>query len=197
MSKIPIYLVFGPQGSGKSTQAELLSEHLKLPFFDSGSQLRELAHSDKVNSQEIISAITAGDLVSNDILRSMFGEFISNHDCSMGMVIDGFPRTVEQGKLLKEMSKVYNWNVVSFYVEITDKTAKERLSKRYQLVNGKKVFRDDDKPSIVNKRLELFKKETLPVIEELKEYFTVHSIDGEPNKVNVFMQIKKYIANER
>lgn len=193
--RMPVYLVFGPQGSGKSTQAELLSEYLKLPFFDSGSQLRELSQSDKSYARKLHSTIAGGNLVSNNILRDIFNDFINNHNCSNGMVIDGFPRTIEQVKLLDELSKKYDWNVMSFYVGISDNTAKERLSNRYKLINGKKVFRDDDKPSIVSRRLDLFKKETIPVIKWLRTHYVVFDVDGEPDRKSVFTQMLKILKD--
>ena len=189
MNRRVVYLVFGPQGSGKSTQAEFLSTKLKLPFFDSGSELRRIAEGESEIAVELSTTLKHGALVSNDILEDIFEEFISNHNCENGMVIDGFPRTIEQAKLLSKLSHKYNWEIVSFFVDISDETAKNRLSKRYKLVNGKKVFRSDDKPEVVSKRLELFKQETLPVIDWLAGEYVLHRIDGEPSRDEVFKEI--------
>ena len=189
LGNTPVYLVFGPQGSGKSTQAQYLSEQLKLPFFDSGSELRELANSNNMGAERLSATIRAGNLVSNNILRNIFAGFIDNHNCLEGLVIDGFPRTLQQAKLLDELAKKHRWHIIAFFVDVSDKIAKERLSNRYKLINGKKVFRVDDKSAVVEKRLKLFKSETLPVIKWLKERFIMYKIDGEQDRDNVFNQM--------
>lgn len=188
-----MYLVFGPQGSGKSTQAQYLSEHLRLPFFDSGEQLRQLSQSHGELAEKIRQIMLEGKLVPNDILRQIFNQFIAWHDCSKGLVIDGFPRTMEQGKLLEELTKEQDWDLVVLYVDISDATAKERLMKRHTVVSGKKVMREDDQPAIVAKRLAVFKQETLPVIEWLSQNHRYQKIDGEPSREVVFEAIKKAI----
>lgn len=193
MNKVPCYLIFGPQGSGKSTQAELLANKLGLPFFDSGKQLREVVAKGGELSQQLASTMQSGQLVANDVLRRIFDDYLHSHDCSKGLVTDGFPRNITQTTLFSDLANDYNWRVTAFYVSITDKTAKERLSKRYQIVDGKKVFRDDDKPAIVDKRLAVFKQETLPVINWLKKHYQVYQIDGEPSRQEVFQSILEKI----
>lgn len=189
--KIPVYLVFGPQGSGKSTQAELLAEHLKLPFFDSGEQLRFLANGHDPLGEQIRQLMIEGQLVPNAILRRIFQQFLSEQRCTNGLVIDGFPRTLEQAKLLEELTKEHDWELVVIFVDITEETAKTRLLNRHTLVGGKKVVREDDQPAIVTKRLAVFQHETLPVIEQLSARGRYYKIDGEPNRQTVFNSIKK------
>lgn len=188
-NKVPCYLIFGPQGSGKSTQAELLANKLGLPFFDSGKQLREVVANGGQLAEQLAATMKSGQLVANDILRKVFDEYLSSHDCSKGLVTDGFPRNITQTTLFSELARDYNWEVIAFYVHITDQTAKDRLSKRFTLVNGKKIFRDDDKPAIVAKRLAVFKQETLPVISWLKDHYIVYEVDGEPSREEVFQSI--------
>ena len=76
LGNIPVYLVFGPQGSGKSTQARYLSEYLKMPFFDSGNELREITNLDNTGTEKLRATIKAGNLVSNDLLKKIFADFI-------------------------------------------------------------------------------------------------------------------------
>lgn len=193
MSKVPCYLIFGPQGSGKSTQAELLADRLGLPFFDSGKQLREMVAKGDVIAQQVSATMQSGQLVANNVLRKIFDDYINSHDCSRGLVTDGFPRNITQTALFSDLASDYGWAVTAFYIKITDDTAKERLSKRYQVIEGRKVFRDDDKPAIVARRLAVFKQETLPVIDWLKKHYVVHVIDGEPSREEVFRGILEKI----
>lgn len=191
--KPAVYLVFGPQGSGKSTQAEYLADYLKLPFFDSGEQLRSLAHNHGELANLIRETMLQGQLVPNKVLRQVFSRFLTEHDCRRGLVIDGFPRTMEQGELLKELTIENGWELIVIYIDITDQTAQERLMKRYTVIDGKKVVREDDQPAIVAKRLALFKQETLPVIEWLSDNYRYHHIDGEPSRESVFAAVKKVL----
>ncbi len=188
-----VYLVFGPQGSGKTTQAEYLSEHLELPFFDSGEQLRTIAHGQGELSAKIRQIMLEGKLVPNDILRRIFQQFLASHSSSNGLVIDGFPRTMEQAKLLEELTQEHHWELAIIFVDIKDTTAHARLMSRHTVVEGKKVVREDDQPAIVAKRLAVFKAETVPVIESLAKLHRYYQIDGEPSRDEVFKAIKKAI----
>ncbi|MEX1052099.1 MAG: nucleoside monophosphate kinase [Patescibacteria group bacterium] len=191
--KVPVYLVFGPQGSGKSTQAQLLADHLKLPFFDSGEQLRSIAHGDGELSENIRAIMLEGRLVSNELLRRIFQNYLSAHNWENGLVIDGFPRTLEQAKLLEELTKQFGWELAVIYVDISDETAKRRLQLRHTVVNGQKVQREDDQPSIVAKRLAVFKQETLPVITWLSKNHRYYHVDGEPDRQAIFKEITSHL----
>jgi adenylate kinase len=188
-SNIPVYLVFGPQGSGKSTQAELLSEKLSIPYFDAGNELRRFVETDSDEANIVRSKMQNGQLVSNDILRRLFSQFMETHNCSNGIVADGFPRNITQVELLTELAEQHRWQVIGLFIDISDEIAKERLSKRFSVVDGKKVVRSDDQPAIVEKRLQVFKRETLPVLEYLKQHFTLHDIDGTPSIEEVHKQV--------
>jgi len=189
MTKIPVYLIFGPQGSGKSTQAELLSTKLNLPYFDTGKELRQYIAADHPNSQKIKAVVESGMLVDNDLLKLIITNFLERFDCTGGVVIDGFPRNIAQIDLMEKLAEEKNWHVLAYYVHISDEIAKERLSKRHTIVNGKKTFRTDDTPAIVAKRLQVFKEETLPVIEHYRKNDQLIEIDGEPSRQEVFQQI--------
>lgn len=190
------YLVFGPQGSGKSTQAEYISEHLNLPFFDSGRELRAAVESDASWAGEVRELMKKGQLVPNKYLREIIESFMKNHDCSKGIVADGFPRNETQIELLEELIEENSWQVSVFYITLSDQTAQDRLAKRFTIVNGKKVVREDDQPAIVAKRLAVFKKETLPVIEYLGSKYTLYKVDGEPSREDVFKQIRGIIDEQ-
>lgn len=192
-NNISVYLVFGPQGSGKSTQAKLLSEQLNLPYFDAGDQLRQFVETDSEQALNVREQMQNGRLVSNDLLRQLFTNFMEQHNCKRGMVADGFPRNLKQVELLNELALSHYWNVQGIYIDISDDVAKERLSKRFTIVNGEKVVRSDDQPAIVEKRLQVFKRETLPIIEYLRIHHTLHSIDGQPSISDVHISVMKAI----
>lgn len=179
-NNIPVYLVFGPQGSGKSTQAQLLSEKLKVPYFDAGNELRKFVETGTEEARAVRDLMQNGKLVSNDLLRRLFTEFMEKNNCLSGIVADGFPRNIVQVELLDELATQHNWEIFAIYIDISDEVAKDRLSKRFSIVNGQKVVRSDDQPAIVEKRLKVFKSETLPILEYLKKHHTLYDIDGTP-----------------
>ena len=185
ISNVNCYLVFGPQGSGKSTQGKLLSEALMLPYFDAGDQLRALSQTDSEEGKRVHELMQLGRLVENATLSNLLEDFITKHNCEKGIVVDGFPRNLAQAKLLDEIVNDHHWKIVGFYIDINDETAKERLAGRYQMVNGKKVVREDDQPAIVAKRLEVFKRDTMPVVEYLEKNYQLYRIDGTPSIADV------------
>lgn len=176
-----VYLIFGPQGSGKSTQGEHLATTLNLPYFDAGTSLRALAKSGSEEGIRVEQIMERGELVPNAVLKSLFYSFMKENDCTRGMVADGFPRNEVQIELLDELARDHHWEIIGIFIEIDDTVAKERLAKRTIIVDGQEQKRDDDQPEIVQKRLDTFRRETLPVIEWLKTNWVLLTIDGQPS----------------
>ncbi len=170
------FLMFGAQGSGKSTQGRVVAEELSLPFFDTGHELRQVAKGGGLLAKPIASAMKVGALVGNDTLETVISQFIANHDVTRGIVLDGFPRTIDEVALFEKLAKHYYWQVVAVFITITDATIIERISKRAKLEN-----RADDQPEIIAERVEIFKKETLPVVEYFRTHHQLLEIDGEPS----------------
>lgn len=178
-------MVFGPQGSGKSTQGEFLAKHFSLPYFDAGAALRDLAESDTDLGRSVQADMHAGRLASNETLKKLFMTFMEKNDWHRGFVSDGFPRNTVQVELLRELASEYNWQIRGLYYHISDETAQQRLALRHTIIDGQAVKRDDDQPAIVAKRLATFKNETVPVIAWLKEHHQLIEIDGEPTAEEV------------
>jgi len=189
------YLFFGPQGSGKTTQAQTAADQLGLPFFDTGDQLRLIAAHPSDLGKQISEAMSQGRLLENTLLRQVLESFIAQHDISGGIVMDGFPRTVEQCHLLDELQQEHGWQIIGVYIDITDEESKERLAKRKIIVDGVEQSRPDDQPEIVAKRLANFKQQTLPAIEYIKNRYQLISIDGQPPIEEVAKTIAEALHN--
>ncbi|MBD3252535.1 adenylate kinase [Candidatus Pacearchaeota archaeon] len=184
-------LIIGPQGSGKGTQAEILSEKLRIPHISTGDIFRSLQGPLKKKVDEIINK---GNLVPDELTLEILKNRLEKEDCKKGFILDGFPRNLNQARLLKKITKIDK------VIEITldDKTAIKRITGRrlckkckinYNIFTepkpknpeicdecgGKLVRRKDDTENAVKKRLEIYKKETLPV---LKEYDNILTING-------------------
>ena len=188
--------MFGPQGSGKSTQVKRLAEHLSLTIYETGAQLRERSKIDYALHQQV----STGVLISDQTMPELVREFLENHTLTEGIVFDGYPRTLAQCQGFKQLVDHYTWRVLAIYIDLADESAKKRLAGRFQLINGEKVYREDDKPEVVAKRLETFKSQTLPIKDWFEKNYKLLTIDGEPSVDEVTSAINlgtEAILNEK
>lgn len=180
-SSHPTLIIFGPQGSGKSTQAERAAEKFNLTYLDFGEALRQSAQTDP----KIADMLKSGQLVSDEVVGAMVDNFLKQNYQKKGFILDGFPRKLSQCAILDELVKKYNLSITGVYIQIADKTALQRLAIRFKIIDGKKVSRQDDTPEVVAKRLATFKEVTQPVADYLKEHYQLIEIDGEPDRDSV------------
>lgn len=180
MTKPTMYLLFGAQGSGKSTQGEILAKKLGLPEYNSGNEIRKFLTNNTEESSTVRQITASGGLIDSEIVLKIFRTFINENDTSHGIVLDGLPRTQEQCPLVEGIAEENGWTIIAVYIKISDETAKKRISTRTVVIDGKETVREDDQPEILEKRLATFKAETLPVLEWFKNNHTLVTIDGEP-----------------
>lgn len=165
-------LVMGPQGSGKTTQAELLAKKLGLPHIETGNVYREIAKLDSPVGQKIRAVLERGGLVDDQLTFEIVDRHLA--DIKGGFVLDGFPRTLTQAKReLFPIDKV-------FYINLSDEEAVSRLLKR---------GREDDKSETISKRLELFHERTEPILDYYRQRGKLVDIDGSGTPDEVFKQI--------
>src|SRR5215471_12645023 len=93
-------VLFGPPGSGKGTQAKLLSACLKVPHISTGDMLRERAQSGNSVGTAVVATMHAGALVADDVGDRMVEERLAEPDCANGFILDGHPRTRKQAEFL-------------------------------------------------------------------------------------------------
>src|SRR2546421_12514988 len=101
-SSIKAIVLFGSPGSGKGTQAKLLSACLKIPHISTGDMLRERTHAGNANGAAVVATMHAGSLVADDVVNRMVEERLSQPDCAAGFILDGHPRTMKQAGFLIE-----------------------------------------------------------------------------------------------
>lgn len=194
MNKVKVFFVFGKQGSGKSTQAKLLAEHRAIPYFATGDELRRASEQPTEFGDKLKAMMLTGGLVDDETVKSLFIDFISKHDCSNGLVVDGFPRDMAQFEMLETLSQEHDWLVVAIEINISHQVALERIALRKIVVDGKVTTRSDDEPAIVNKRLAVYEQSTVPLIEEFLQKYTLLKIDGEPAIAQVFADVCQKIS---
>ena len=176
-------VLFGPPGAGKGTQAEVISNELKIPHISTGDILRESIRNKTSLGEEAKKIMDQGKLVSDEIILGIIKERVSKDDCKFGFLFDGFPRTIGQADGLKNLN--INIDLV-LEISLSDEVIISRMSgRRIHLSSGRSyhiefnppkvegkddlsgedlIQRDDDKPETVLARLEVYKNQTNPLI---------------------------------
>lgn len=208
---IQVFILLGPPGSGKGTQARNLYQYFNLPHVSTGDLLREQVYKKTEVGKTVETYIKNGQLVPDEIILSMLFERISNTDCKKGYILDGFPRTLAQAKELQIYFKQHKIEPFIFNFNLSDQEIIKRLSNRlicaqchtpYHLSNfppkeagicnichSPLTPRSDDKPKIVINRLKAYHKQTAPLIMYYKELKLLHTIDCRQTEKEIFNQM--------
>lgn len=163
-------LLYGIQGSGKSTQGKLLSRHLRLPYLSTGHIFREMAKEQTREGRYIKETLAAGLLIPDDITIPIIEKYLARPEYKKGWILDGFPRTIAQAEKFKIKIDV------AFYLVVGDKEALWRLSFR---VDEKGEIREDETLMALRKRIDLFHKMTEPVLEFYRKKDALVEVNGE------------------
>ena len=158
-------VLIGIQGSGKSTQGNILSKLFKIPYLSTGHVFREIAKEKTTLGRYIKETMNAGILIPDDKTIEIVNGYLSRPEYKRGYILDGFPRT------LKQVEKFKNNVDKVIYLRISDKDALWRLIHRQST-------RDDETLPAIKKRIELFHKFTDPVIEYYEKEKRLIDIDG-------------------
>ncbi|MBI4096160.1 MAG: nucleoside monophosphate kinase [Candidatus Levybacteria bacterium] len=174
-------ILIGIQGAGKSTQGNLLSEKLNIPYLSTGHIFREMAKEKTPLGRYIKEVMNAGYLIPDDKTVGIVSEYLRKPEYKKGYILDGFPRTIEQVKMFENgVDKV-------IYLQVSDKEALWRLSYR----NGE--GREDETLTAIRKRIELFHKLTEPVLGYYRQKGALAEIDGEKSIEDIRKEILEKI----
>ncbi|MEO7742824.1 MAG: adenylate kinase [Usitatibacter sp.] len=176
-------ILLGGPGAGKGTQAGFITQRYRITQISTGDMLRGAVKAGTPLGLAAKQVMDRGDLVSDDIIITLVKERIEAPDCANGFLFDGFPRTIPQAEAMKAAGVPIE-HVVEIFVE--DKVIVERMSgRRVHLPSGRSyhtrynppkddmrddatseplIQRDDDKEETVKKRLEIYHKQTEPLV---------------------------------
>lgn len=176
-------VLFGIQGSGKSTQGNLLSRHLKIPYLSTGHIFRTIAKEKTLLGKKVKVIMTSGMLVPDNLTIEIVNDYLSRPEYQNGYILDGYPRTLRQAKKFKNnVDKV-------IYIEIPDKEALWRIAYRNE-------ERNDNTVKAVLKRIELFHKHTNEVLDYYRKEKKLVTIDGTSTIENVNKEILKSLGKQ-
>jgi adenylate kinase len=204
-------IFLGPPGAGKGTQAERLSEDLKIKKISTGDILREAVAKGTELGQRAKSYMERGELVPDEIILGIIEEAINDEE---GFILDGFPRNINQAKALDEMLSRKGLNITHFiFLDVPDEEIIKRIAYRrvclncgavYNLIfnppkedeicnncGSKLVQREDDREEVVRKRLEVYRDSTEALIRIYEERGVLRKIDGLGDREEVFRRIKE------
>lgn len=199
-SKIRNLIILGPQGSGKGTQAALLVEQFGFVFLGAGDALRELAKENSELGRRTHQTINVeGRLMEPEVIAEVIERKIKSLPKDQKIIIEGFPRNLRQYELLKNFwPQLGRGDFEVVYLDLAKAEALKRLSKRLVCAScgeiyiagtiglckkcgGQLVSRADDHPEAIQKRLEIFYTDTLPLVQKMEGEGRVIRIDGRPS----------------
>jgi adenylate kinase len=176
---------FGPNGSGKGTQAALLKAELKIPHISTGDLLRAAVKAGTPLGLKAKAVMEAGHLVSDEIVLQMLEERLAQSDAVGGFILDGYPRNVAQCDALEKLlERIHQPLDVAIKLDVPDKAILSRCELRFEAER-----RPDDDPAIVRKRLDVYQEQTAPVAEHFREIGKLRTVNGVGDVEDVFQRI--------
>jgi len=201
MKMAEYFVLLGPPGAGKGTQATIIAEKCGIPHISSGNLFRDNLQNNTPLGQKAREYMQRGNLVPDDVTIAMVEERLSRPDCQKGALLDGFPRTLEQAEaldhFLEKQGKAIS-KVPLIHVDACELI--ERLSGRwicreqghaYHMsnnppkkekvcdVDGSELYqREDDKPETVEQRIRVYEEQTAPLIDYYQKKGLLVQIDG-------------------
>ena len=182
-------LLLGPQGSGKGTQAKLISKTYGIPQVSTGDMARELRELDTELGRRVKEIYDRGDLLSDELIVDMIRDRLGRGDTIPGFILDGFPRNLAQADALDELlSELARDLDVVFDFQVSDReTLLARLLKRAVEEN-----RTDDTPEAIERRLRIYEEQTAPLVEYYRaKQANVVGIHAERPVEEVFAEIRE------
>ncbi len=213
-----VYIFMGPPGCGKGTQTAHLADFLKLPHIDTGSLLRAEINAQTPDGIEAARFINKGQLVPPELVGNVIKKRLLQDDAQNGYILDGFPRSMEQTKILEKIQEEIGLNIqnVAFYFDIDNDALVERLVNRrscpvcgkiYNVISHKPkvegkcdiegaelIQRTDDNEETAKLRFQTYEKQTKPILDYFKDKGILHTVNADQPIADVWNEVKEIIA---
>jgi adenylate kinase len=215
-----IIVLLGPPGVGKGTQGALMAEELHISIISTGDLLRDKVKKETDLGKLAKGFMDRGKLVPDELIVEMIKERTKEKDCKKGFILDGFPRTLSQAESLENMlgqnnlgvDKVFLFNVSEQEIikRLTGRRICERCGALYHVYynpphkenicdrcGGKLITRDDDNEETVKNRIEVYEKNTAPLIDFYKKQSKLYTINGVGKVEQIFEEIKSVLKENK
>jgi adenylate kinase len=206
-------IMLGPPGAGKGTQAEGLAREEGIPKISTGDILRDAVAEGSELGCTAKRAMDAGQLVSDDVMIGIVRERLSRPDVARGFILDGFPRTVRQAEALDQIMVGRTPLVVIEIVvpseELVRRTGQRRVCNRCGFTTiangspkcprcgGELMSRSDDGDAVVRERLQVYQRQTQPLVEYYKSRPTFRVVNGNQPQDKVAADLRAAIEAGR
>ncbi|MEF0939049.1 adenylate kinase [Rhizobium sp. BR 362] len=211
-------ILLGPPGAGKGTQAQRIVEKYGIPQLSTGDMLRAAVAAGTEVGKRAKAVMDAGKLVSDEIVNAIVSERIDQPDCAKGFILDGYPRTLVQADATEAMLKEKGLNLsVVIEIKVDDAVLADRISGRYTCANCGAGYHDenlkpkvegvcdrcgsthfkrraDDNRETVVERLQVYYKETSPLIGYYYAKGKLQSVDGMADIEHVTADIEAILS---
>jgi len=182
-----IIFIMGPQGSGKGTQARILTDKLGFFFWETGAVLRKNADVMTSSGIRTRDLLKTGRLFTDEELFSVAEAELKQIPKDRGIIFDGIPRRIGQAKVLLELLKSYGKKrFATILIDLPEEESFKRL-----LLRAEKEGRSDDTRKGIERRLADYRENTVPMLDFMKENTEFFAIDGRPSIEDVAKEVAK------
>ncbi|MGH7605864.1 MAG: adenylate kinase [Gemmatimonadales bacterium] len=183
-------LILGAPGSGKGTQGKILAERLRLPKITTGDLLRAAMQAGTLLGREAKKYYDAGTLVPDSVVLGMIKDELARPEAADGAILDGFPRTAGQAELVDKTLAARGQRLNHILLlDVTEEELVRRMRARAQ-VEG----RTDDTPQAIAMRLQVYQRDTAPLIAHYAQRGIVHRVPGTGTGDQIAEEIKRIIG---
>jgi adenylate kinase len=166
-------IIFGAPGAGKGTQSAFLTQRYHIPQISTGDMLRAERRAGTALGQQVAPYMDSGSLVPDSLMIDVARSRLQQPDARAGFILDGFPRTVPQAEALDRMLTDLGRQIEAvIYLQVRPEELIRRLSTRAE-------HREDDRPGVVDRRIEVFFEHSAPLIDYYRGQGKLQTVDGE------------------
>ncbi len=211
-------ILFGPPAAGKGTQARMVGAALKVPSISTGDILREAVRNETELGKEAKRYMESGALVPDDLVDAIVKERLQREDCARGFILDGYPRTVHQAVFLESAFKEDDLKIRVVGIAVADDVLIRRIAGRRSCPKCGKVFnfgnapssegavcdedgtalvsRKDDSPEVMYQRLQVYHRQTRPLVDYYQGRRWYAEVDGDRPADEVNQSILQVVQSQ-
>lgn len=183
-------VLLGAPGSGKGTQATILKERFSIPHLSTGDLLRAAVADETDLGLQARAVMERGELVSDELVLGMLAERLRAEDCREGFILDGFPRNVAQAEALERLLDELEQPVQhAVEIRVPDSLIVDRIA-----IRAREEGRADDDAETVQKRLDIYREQTAPVVDFYAKRGLHVLVDGAAAVDDVFERILEQLG---